>query len=313
MSRDETQEPEVLPGPPMQPQPPELPRTSERDGAAIEVPHGAALSRFTEAQRRCLRQAIPLEELEILPSGEIYASQVRYRRILCDAFGPGGWSLLPLTGYFRTSNSLCREYALYVNGKYISQAMGEADYYPNSRQTWATVAESLKSNALTRCCKDLCVASECWDKRFCEVFQEEHCVRVVVLRDDRGRPKKEVQWRRKDGKPLKNELGLAEDIPRGGIVQQPKALPQSTTTHDADEDWPGPDIPDPPDEPAAPPSLISRDQQRRLFAIAREGVGEVALREYVHGRLGLKSTSDIPRGQVYDELCLWAATRGANG
>lgn len=134
-----------------------------------------ALSR-EEADR--LGAPIPVEDLDILPTGEVYASQIRYRRILNDVFGPGAWGLRPMTDPKIHGQTIMRVYALYCRGVYVSEAPGECDYHPsNSRMSYATALEAAKSNALVRCCKDLGIASECWDRRFTEAFKAEHCVR----------------------------------------------------------------------------------------------------------------------------------------
>jgi hypothetical protein len=121
---------------------------------------GLSAQRFSDAQKATLEQKIDPGDIDILPTGELYVSQVRYRRILNNAFGPGGWGLVPTGDFQQDAGTLCREYSLFAEGRFVSSAIGEADFQPNNpRYSKATAAESLKSNALTRCCKDLLVAS----------------------------------------------------------------------------------------------------------------------------------------------------------
>lgn len=52
------------------------------------------------------------------------------------------------------------------------------------------------------------------------------------------------------------------------------------------------------------PILISDAQRNRLFAICKsKGVGEQSLKKYMKIAHKLESTSDIPRGQIYDSIC----------
>lgn len=147
------------------------------------------ISQLALTMQECdrLREPIPVEDLDILPTGEVYASQVRYRRILNEVFGPGSWALRPMSDPKVQGQTIMRLYALYVRGAWVSEAPGECDYQPNNpRMSYATALEAAKSNALTRCCKDLGIASECWDKRFCEQFKKDHCVQ------------QNGKWKRKD-------------------------------------------------------------------------------------------------------------------
>jgi len=161
---------------------------------------GIARNEFNEEQRKRLLLAIPPEVLDILPTGEIYLPQVHYRRILNDTFGPGRWALAPLSRLMVQGNTICQEWALYVNGNFVAQAMGTAEYYENKRTSRADAAESVKSNALMRTCKDLGIASECWDKSFTRDWITKYAVKVWCIgagRDNKG--EKKPLWRRRDG------------------------------------------------------------------------------------------------------------------
>ena len=92
--------------------------------------------------------------------GIIYLPEIKYRRILNKAFGPGGWGLAPRSETLVTPKSVSREYALVCHGRLVSVARGEQDYFDAGGV--ATATEGCKSNALMRCCKDLGIASELW-------------------------------------------------------------------------------------------------------------------------------------------------------
>lgn len=163
---------------------------------------GIAAEPFTDEQQKLLAEPIPDPDLDILPTGEIYASQIRYRRILNKAFGAGGWALLPRGPFGMKGATMMREYALIISGRFVAESIGEQEYIENNaRMSYATASEGVKSNALVRCCKDIGIASECWDKHFADKFKAEHCVQVKC--NVKGEVK--YQWRLKTSPPLPDE------------------------------------------------------------------------------------------------------------
>ena len=183
---------------------------------------GVATVTMTPDQLTTLRRKLPNEAYDILPTGEVYVSQVHYRRLLNEVFGPGAWALVPRGRYEMQGNTICREYALVgPGGRFISEAIGEAEYQPNNaRMSYASACEAVKSNALTRCCKDLGIASECWERRWTEAWKAEHA--VSVWRKGQSKP----QWRRKDASAFYDESGPAGQR-NGG--DKPKAAAPSAT------------------------------------------------------------------------------------
>ena len=61
----------------------------------------------------------PINELdvEVKPDGLIYLPEIKYRRILNKAFGPGGWGLAPRTETNVTDKIVSREWALICLGR----------------------------------------------------------------------------------------------------------------------------------------------------------------------------------------------------
>lgn len=129
----------------------------------------------------------------------IYLPEIKYRRVLNKAFGPGGWGLAPRSETNVGPKIVSREYALVCLGRYaplslpdcypspltlngnhslVAIARGEQEYFDPSGIPTAT--EACKSNALMRCCKDLGVASELWDPRFIREFKAKYCVEVFA-------------------------------------------------------------------------------------------------------------------------------------
>ncbi|KAK7470183.1 hypothetical protein VKT23_001621 [Stygiomarasmius scandens] len=133
-------------------------------------------------------------DIEMKPDGLIYLPEIKYRRILNRAFGPGGWGLAPRSETNVGPKIVSREYALVCLGRLVAIARGEQEYFDPSGIPTAT--ESVKSNALMRCCKDLGIASELWDPRFIREFKAKYCVEVFA--EHVPTKKKKKLWRRKD-------------------------------------------------------------------------------------------------------------------
>lgn len=134
----------------------------------------------------------PVEPLdvEITPDGLLYLPEIKYRRILNRAFGPGGWGIAPRTKTMVTAKQVTREYGLVCLGRLVSVSRGEQDYFNADGVT--TAMEGCKSNALMRCCKDLGIASELWDPSFIRVFKSKYCDSKYFEK------KRRYVWKRKD-------------------------------------------------------------------------------------------------------------------
>ena len=79
--------------------------------------HGLSTEPFSKEAAEVLLQAIPPEDVEVKPDGIIYLPEIKYRRILNKAFGPGGWGLAPRGETIVTAKAVTREYALVVLGR----------------------------------------------------------------------------------------------------------------------------------------------------------------------------------------------------
>ncbi|KAK1832074.1 mitochondrial genome maintenance protein MGM101 [Podospora conica] len=140
--------------------------------------HGLSTTAFTPETAAVLMRPLDPLDVEIKPDGIIYLPEIKYRRILNTAFGPGGWGLAPRGETVVGAKVVTREYALIVNGRFIAQARGECQYF--SEETIPTAGEGCKSNALLRCCKDLGIASELWDPRFIRDFKKKYAREIWV-------------------------------------------------------------------------------------------------------------------------------------
>lgn len=79
---------------------------------------GLSSTPFTAEQAAVLQQEIAFDDIEIKPDGIIYLPEIKYRRILNRAFGPGGWGLAPRGETIVTDKLVTREYGLVAGGRY---------------------------------------------------------------------------------------------------------------------------------------------------------------------------------------------------
>lgn len=161
--------------------------------------HGLGAAAFSKETIDILLAPISKEDIEIKPDGLLYLPEIKYRRILNRAFGPGGWGLAPRTESHITGKQISREYALICNGRLVSVARGEQDYYGGEEKI-TTALEGCKSNALMRCCKDLGIASELWDPSFIRKWKKDYCDEVFA--EHVTTKKKKKLWKLKLTKTL---------------------------------------------------------------------------------------------------------------
>ncbi|KAH9999971.1 mitochondrial genome maintenance MGM101 [Russula vinacea] len=145
--------------------------------------HGLSTQPFSLEVANVLQASIDPLDIEIKPDGMIYLPEIKYRRVLNKAFGPGGWGLAPRSETNVGPKIVSREYALVCLGRLVGIARGEQEYFDPSGIPTATEA-------------DLGVASELWDPRFIREFRKEHCLEVYV--EHVATKKKRKLWRRKD-------------------------------------------------------------------------------------------------------------------
>ena len=173
--------------------------------------YGLSIEKFPRDVADILLEPVSAEDIEIKPGtlnyliyallfnqkridGLIYLPEIKYRRILNRAFGPGGWGLAPRGEHTISTKNISREYALICSGRFVSQARGEQDYFDVSGLP--TASEGCKSNALMRCCKDLGIASELWDPVFIRKYKKKYCTEVWA--EHVTTKKKKKLWRKKD-------------------------------------------------------------------------------------------------------------------
>ncbi|XP_065913477.1 mitochondrial genome maintenance protein mgm101 homolog [Dysidea avara] len=166
-----------------------------------ELYRGMASMAFSPEIVSKLEAPLNPDDVEIKLDGLIYLPEIKYRRILNQAFGPGGWALMPLGEALHMQNEsegfqlVTREYLLYCHGRFVAQAMGEHTFYSRNNLMYGKACESAKSNALMRCCKDLGVASSLWDPQFIDQWKAEHA-EDVWCENVRTKERKRL-WRKK--------------------------------------------------------------------------------------------------------------------
>lgn len=79
--------------------------------------YGLSVQPFAKEAADILLATIDANDIEIKPDGILYLPEIKYRRILNRAFGPGGWGLAPRGETIVTEKSVTREYALLAHGR----------------------------------------------------------------------------------------------------------------------------------------------------------------------------------------------------
>lgn len=205
---------------------------------------GMAAQAFEPQAVQKLLAPLDSNDIEIRPDGMLYLPEIKYRRVLNTTFGPGAWAIQGRGEWAMNDGTISREFALFINRRFVSEARGEQDYYPdNDNMSYATATEGAKSNGLMRCCKDLGIASELWDPGFIEAWRREHAVQVWRSKTGNNSNNK-PQWRRKDREPFWDETGFVEDKqPRREDHQQqrqPEGKPQQEQSKPQDSTAKGP-------------------------------------------------------------------------
>jgi hypothetical protein len=224
------------------------------------------VQRFSHEARKVLTAPVDPENVEVRPDGFIFLPGIFYQEILDKAFGQGAWTLVRLDdGLNPDDNMVYYRGALFVEGRFVTEAIGENEYYPAKRgMTRARSLESARTECLKRCCKHLGVSSDLWKPRWVRQWLKDYaiqvwCKNIGTRGDDAG--KKRPLWRRKDAPPIDTYPWKEErDQQQGG---------RNDYAHK-----PGPyDAPDPYDAPAEPsqkPTQQSRPDPQQPPAKARQ-------------------------------------------
>jgi hypothetical protein len=80
--------------------------------------HGISEQPFSERAAHILSSPLNVADIEVKPDGIVYLPEIKYRRILNAAFGPGGWAMVPRGDPIVRERIVTREYALIIGGRY---------------------------------------------------------------------------------------------------------------------------------------------------------------------------------------------------
>lgn len=249
--------------------------------------------KLTAAEEAVLSEAVRIDDVRIKPTGQPYLSHPTYTLWFNRAFGRLGWAIVPQSKPIRTVNgkkvSVVCPYLLYIHGQPAAFAMGEQEYFEDSReQTYGDALEATVASALRRCAKRLGVGLELWDKPWLHVFMTQECVMVKVRKRDGGTTD---QWRRKVDPKLPGELGGASQ----GVADAERAADNNGIVM--------------PEESAAPEPVITTAQRQRLGRlVASSGRHEAEVRHWLKKRYGV--TSDKIRQRDYQQIVDQIAVRG---
>lgn len=211
---------------------------------------GASLLEVRPEQAAALEAPFPDDEIEILPTGEPYAPNGRYRARLNQVFGHGRWALLPAQDHVMDGKTVVQLWVLVVNGHVVAIAPGAGGSGFDS--DLAQQLESAKSNALTRACKDLGIGLFFAQKRWAETFRDRFCILVDAKSKQSDSWRR--SWRRADGVPFNFE-GTIHRRP-GGAKPEPSSAPAT----------PGPaEAPAPPEERPAK-GRTAKEREEEYFA-----------------------------------------------
>jgi hypothetical protein len=261
------------------------------DDAAVGA-LGQVEVKLTEAEEQILSEQVERADVRMKPSGQPYLSHPTYTRWFNRAFGRLGWAIVPQSKPIRTVNgkkvSVVCPYMFYVHGQPAAFAMGEQEYFEDSReQTYGDALEATVASALRRCAKRLGVGLELWDKPWLQAYIERECVQVRVKARD---GKIITQWRRKIDPKLPYELGGASQ----GVEEAREPAPERTTA-----------------EPATDlPTITTVERQRLGRLVKTTGRNEAEVRLWLKKRYGVTDGAHIMR-RDYSAICDQIAVKGA--
>ena len=240
---------------------------------------------LSQAQIEALRRPVADTEIEWKPNkaGEPtipYLSHNGFRDRLDACFGLGGWGMVPVGAPREKDGIAYIPYALVIGGQPRVYAWGEQEYFENNRMmTWGDALEGAKSNALTRCGKELGIARELWDRKYLTALKARLLPTVQYF----------------ERQPMKRETRaalLAIERRAQGHGTEPAHPDQPRTyapaAHDAKD--------------TRKITTGPRSQQARLFVFLRKfNRDEARVKTWMQQAYGFSSTSELERWQ-YDDF-----------
>lgn len=206
---------------------------------------GASAVPFSKEEAAILARPLTDEEIQVRPDdGALYFPGVNYRRRLNEAFGMGGWAMIPAGPPAREESGknplILYTGRLYVHGRFIAEATGEAKFISNNaKSSYGSALESARTDCLTRCCKDF-LAMELWDPTFAGSWKATHC-RQIPNPDGYGAYPSRVWVKRAPPAPAPNVPKRAHNRQTGeeivGAWPKPTPDPSVDKSREMDDDY----------------------------------------------------------------------------
>lgn len=101
---------------------PDVPASAQTDNSGSPIDwsssfHGLGTATFGPEVATVLQAPLDEDDIEVKPDGIIYLPEIKYRRVLNAAFGPGGWGLAPRGDLQVQDRLVYRDYALIAHGR----------------------------------------------------------------------------------------------------------------------------------------------------------------------------------------------------
>lgn len=101
---------------------PDVPLSAETDQSGTSIDwsssfHGLGTATFGPEVATVLQAPLDADDIEVKPDGILYLPEIKYRRVLNSAFGPGGWGLAPRGDLQVQDRLVYRDYALIAHGR----------------------------------------------------------------------------------------------------------------------------------------------------------------------------------------------------
>lgn len=265
--------------------------------SATMAGQGLSRANFTDQQIAVLTAPFTENELEILEDGSVYVPQVHIRKRLSKVFRVGQWGVEVGKPETVDDRPVIR-IRLYVNGAPVGECYADRDHG----------LESAKSQGIVRCCKDLDMAADCWDRRWSYAFRLQWG--VFVETEGGG-----SEWRNSLSPPLANETGIDPRSPNKRRYKAPTIIQRassgarpSRTSRTADRqkvDALRHETAEPSDLGEDPGRLIGTPGIKKLMAAARtHGRTDAIIKGYIRTKWKHTSKKQIQLGQ-FKELMEW--------
>jgi len=257
---------------------------------------GAASAPFAPEAAAILGAPVNEAEVEIRPDGIVYLPGVAYRRILTRAFGVGAWALLPRGPSRPSGEAQLYHGALFILGRFVSEAVGECR--KSFGMSEASAMEGARTDCLTRCCKDLGMASELWDPTWREAWQEKYAQKEWREAKEPGK-KGSWHW------SLKTKGGTFA-LPTGRNAGPAEATPAPKADAGAAGAAPAEVTAASPDTGEAPDATVISGIRKAVKALTwKPGYAKIWLR----GAFGVESPDALTAVQAADALQLLEAAQ----